>query len=326
MPLETSPRASGAGAPDHPGDRSVGRAGSARSGSRARSRRSAVAAGTNTVFLTLRDTVADISIRSRAPRGHRRRCPPRWSRAPGSSCHAKPSFYANRGTLSLNARDIRPVGRGRAARPARTATAAARRRGPVRRGAASARSRSCRATSGWSRPRTRPPSATSSRTPGGAGRASQFTVRYAAIQGMHAAGEVIEAVQSLDRDEAVDVIVDRPGRWLGRGPAAVLRRGAGPRRREIRTPLVSAIGHEPDSPLLDLVADVRASTPTDAAKLVVPDVAEEAHRVLQARERGRMAIRSMIDRELHQLGHSSPGRAWRTRARASTSATARSTA
>ena len=69
----------------------------------------------------------------------------------------------------------------------------------------------------------------------------------------------------------------------------------------VTTPVVSAIGHEPDSPILDLVADVRASTPTDAAKRVVPDVAEEAQRVLQARERGRMAIRGLVDRELAQL-------------------------
>ena len=55
----------------------------------------------------------------------------------------------------------------------------------------------------------------------------------------------------------------------------------------VRTPVVSAIGHEPDQPLLDLVADVRASTPTDAAKLVVPDVAEEARDVHRARDRVR---------------------------------------
>src|SRR5207244_487159 len=60
-------------------------------------------------------------------------------------------------------------------------------------------------------------------------------------------------------------------------------------------------GHEPDSPILDLVSDVRASTPTDAAKRVVPDVAEEAQRVMQMRERGRTAIRGLIERELHQL-------------------------
>src|SRR5213079_1330671 len=69
----------------------------------------------------------------------------------------------------------------------------------------------------------------------------------------------------------------------------------------LTTPLVSAIGHEPDSPILDLVADVRASTPTDAAKRVVPDVAEEAQAVLQLRERGRRWVHSLVERERHQL-------------------------
>ena len=64
-----------------------------------------------------------------------------------------------------------------------------------------------------------------------------------------------------------------------------------------RTPVVSAIGHEPDQPLLDLVADVRASTPTDAAKLVVPDVAEELRIVAVGRDRLRGAITAYLDRE-----------------------------
>ena len=68
-----------------------------------------------------------------------------------------------------------------------------------------------------------------------------------------------------------------------------------------RTPVVSAIGHEPDSPLLDLVADVRASTPTDAAKRIVPDVQEEQHRVAQAREQLRRSITRLFDREQRAL-------------------------
>ncbi len=64
-----------------------------------------------------------------------------------------------------------------------------------------------------------------------------------------------------------------------------------------RTPVVSAIGHEPDQPLLDLVADVRASTPTDAAKLVVPDVVEELRIVAVGRDRLRGAITAYLDRE-----------------------------
>jgi exodeoxyribonuclease VII large subunit len=65
--------------------------------------------------------------------------------------------------------------------------------------------------------------------------------------------------------------------------------------------VVSAIGHEPDSPLLDLVADVRCSTPTDAGKRVVPDVHEELVRVQQVRDRGRRAVRTLLARELAAL-------------------------
>ena len=85
--------------------------------------------------------------------------------------------------------------------------------------------------------------------------------------------------------------------------------------------MVSAIGHEPDSPILDLVADVRASTPTDAAKRVVPDVAEEAHRVLQAqgaRPPGRPRVGR--PRAAPARGARCPARPWPTRAPASTSA------
>jgi exodeoxyribonuclease VII large subunit len=64
-----------------------------------------------------------------------------------------------------------------------------------------------------------------------------------------------------------------------------------------RTPVLSAIGHEPDTPLLDHVADVRCSTPTDAGKRVVPDVAEESERVRQMRDRGRRALHGWVDRE-----------------------------
>jgi exodeoxyribonuclease VII large subunit len=65
--------------------------------------------------------------------------------------------------------------------------------------------------------------------------------------------------------------------------------------------VVSAIGHEPDSPLLDLVADVRASTPTDAAKLVVPDVAEETLRIEHLRDRSRQFVAAWLAREQHAL-------------------------
>jgi exodeoxyribonuclease VII large subunit len=68
-----------------------------------------------------------------------------------------------------------------------------------------------------------------------------------------------------------------------------------------RTPVVSAIGHEPDTPLLDLVADARASTPTDAAKMVVPDVAEEIDRITRLRDRGRQVMTAWLAQQQHQL-------------------------
>ena len=68
-----------------------------------------------------------------------------------------------------------------------------------------------------------------------------------------------------------------------------------------RTPVVSAIGHEPDTPLLDLVADLRCSTPTDAGKRVVPDVREELQRVHQLRDRSRRVLAGTVDRELQRL-------------------------
>src|SRR5690606_33798801 len=67
------------------------------------------------------------------------------------------------------------------------------------------------------------------------------------------------------------------------------------------TPIVSAIGHEADRPLLDDVADMRASTPTDAAKRVVPDVAEELSRVQQARSHIRTRMTGLITNEIERI-------------------------
>ena len=120
------------------------------------------------------------------------------------------------------------------------------------------------------------------------------------MQGTRAAAEVIAAIDRLDRDERVDVIV------IARGGGAVedllpfSDEGLIRAVAKCRTPVVSAIGHEPDQPLLDLVADVRASTPTDAAKLVVPDVAEELRIVEVGRDRLRSALTGWLEREQHR--------------------------
>ncbi|MEU5691573.1 exodeoxyribonuclease VII large subunit [Actinosynnema sp. NPDC020468] len=130
---------------------------------------------------------------------------------------------------------------------------------------------------------------------------ARFLVVNVPVQGPNAVPEIVPALARLDADPEVDVIV------LARGGGSLedllpfsdetLCRAVA----RCRTPVLSAIGHEPDTPLVDYVADVRCSTPTDAGKRVVPDVAEELHRVSQMRERARRALRGWVDRERQGL-------------------------
>jgi exodeoxyribonuclease VII large subunit len=123
------------------------------------------------------------------------------------------------------------------------------------------------------------------------------------MQGTKAASEVMRALTALDEDDDVEVIIVARGGGsvedlLPFSDEALIRTVA-----KSTTPVVSAIGHEPDNPILDLVADVRASTPTDAAKRVVPDVTEEGQRIQHLRERAWRQVRGLVDRELHGLEH-----------------------
>ena len=106
--------------------------------------------------------------------------------------------------------------------------------------------------------------------------AARFRIENVAVQGPSAAVEVTEALARLDADPEVDVIVIARGGGsvedlLPFSNESLIRAVAA-----ARTPVVSAIGHETDPPLLDLVADFAASTPTDAAKRIVPDLARRA--------------------------------------------------
>lgn len=125
----------------------------------------------------------------------------------------------------------------------------------------------------------------------------EFEIREVAVQGAQAVPEVRAAVAELDADPRVEVIVVARGGGsvedlLPFSNEALVRAVAA-----CRTPVVSAIGHETDAPLLDLVADHRASTPTDAAKRIVPDVGEERARVVAARTRIRAAVSHVLRRE-----------------------------
>ena len=129
----------------------------------------------------------------------------------------------------------------------------------------------------------------------------RFKVQHTPVQGDKAAPEIIKAIELLDADPEVDVIV------LARGGGSfqdllvfsdekVVRAVA-----NCKTPIVSAIGHENDRPLTDEVADVRASTPTDAAKLIVPDVVEERKKIAQALERIGLRVVGFVQNQIEMI-------------------------
>jgi exodeoxyribonuclease VII large subunit len=256
--------------------------------------------GMNTVFLTLRDTVADISVQVTCSRQLFDSLNPPVVEGASVVVFAKPSYYPNRGTLSLYATDIRMVGLGELL-------------------ARLERRRQLLAAEGlFARELKRPlpflpnkvglvtahNSAAERDVLENARRrwpAVRFDVRYAAMQGQNAAREVIEALGALDRDPEVDVIIVARGGGSVEDLLPFSDEGLIRAVHGLRTTVVSAIGHEPDTPLLDLVADVRASTPTDAAKMVVPDVAEEIDRVMRLRERARNVVTSWLAQQQHQL-------------------------
>ncbi|XIE80030.1 exodeoxyribonuclease VII large subunit [Streptomyces sp. SBR177] len=258
--------------------------------------------GAGVVFLTLRDPSYDISINVTCYRQVFDAVADVVSEGTRVVVHAKPEWYAPRGQLSLRAAEIRPVGIGellaRLEMLKRTLAAEGlfaldRKRslpflpqlvGLVC-GRASAAERDVLENA-----RRRWP-------------AVRFEVRNVAVQGVRAVPQVIQAVRELDAHPDVDVIVVARGGGsvedlLPFSDEQLIRAVA-----ECRTPVVSAIGHEPDAPLLDLVADLRASTPTDAAKKVVPDVGEELDRVRGMRDRALRAVRGLLEREERGLAH-----------------------
>ena len=251
---------------------------------------------TQTVFLTLRDPVAEISLQVTCSRALLDQVDPPLAEGARIVVHAKPAWYYTRGTLSMAADDIRQVGLGellaRLERLRRMLVAeglfAADRKRPLPflprevglisgRGSAAQQDVLENARRRWP--------------------AVRFRVCEVAVQGPSAVSQVIEALRELDRATEVDVVILARGGGsvedlLPFSDEALVRAVAA-----TATPVVSAIGHEGDAPLVDLVADVRASTPTDAAKRVVPDVAEEYEQVHRSRSRMAAAVRHRLDRE-----------------------------
>ena len=252
------------------------------------------------VFLTLRDPVAAVSVRVMCPRTVLDANDPAPAEGARVVVWAKPDFNINRGAFALSAIEIRAVGIGellarlerlRQALAAEGLFAAARKRPlpflPATVGLI------CGRESAAERDVLRN---ASRRWP-----AVRFRVENVAVQGPYAADEVTEALRRLDADRAVDVIIIARGGGsiedlLAFSDESLIRAVAA-----CQTPVVSAIGHEQDVPLLDQVADVRASTPTDAARRVVPDVAEQAELIAQLRARARRRLAGRLDRELAWL-------------------------
>ena len=256
--------------------------------------------GSGLAFMTLRDVDVDMSF-SVPVREHVLRALA-IDLVPGARVviHAKPTFWTKRGSLQLEADEIRPVGLGellaRLEHLKRVLTAEglfdASRKQPLPflpavvglicgRESAAERDVVVNAQRRWP--------------------AVRFEIREVAVQGTRAVREVSAALRELDAMDQVEVIIVSRGGGsledlLPFSDEQLVRLVAG-----ARTPIVSAIGHEVDTPLIDLAADVRASTPTDAAKRVVPDIQAELDQLDLWRSRLRTAIRGRLEREQSAL-------------------------
>jgi exodeoxyribonuclease VII large subunit len=253
-----------------------------------------------TAYLTLRDPVAAVSVRVVCPRAVLDATEPAPAEGARVVVWAKPDFNINRGAFALTAIEIRAVGIGellarmerlRHSLAAEGLFAAARKRPlpflPAGVGLICGRESAAERDVLRNAARRWP--------------AVRFRVENVAVQGTYAASEITEALQRLDGDPAIDVIIIARGGGsiedlLPFSDESLIRAVAA-----CQTPVVSAIGHEQDVPLLDQVADVRASTPTDAARRVVPDVTEQSELIAQLRSRARRRLAGRLDRELSWL-------------------------
>ena len=129
----------------------------------------------------------------------------------------------------------------------------------------------------------------------------QFEIREVTVQGAAAVTEVSDALRELEANKDVEVIIITRGGGSFEDLLPFSDEGLVRLAASCETPIVSAIGHEKDSPLLDLVADYRASTPTDAAKRVVPDISEEIAMIEQMRDRARRTLINRIDLEVTRI-------------------------
>jgi len=253
-----------------------------------------------TAYMVLRDPAADMSLSVSCRAELVRSAPVKITEGTQVVVCGKPQFYTGRGSFSLRLSEIRAVGLGELLERIE-------------------RLRKLLDAEGLFDPRLKRPlpflpnlvglitgragAAEHDVTTVAAARwpAVRFAIRNTAVQGPTAVAQIVDALGDLDGNPDVDVIVIARG---GGSAEDLLPFSDETLCRAIaacRTPVVSAVGHEPDNPLCDLVADVRAATPTDAAKRVVPDTAAELARVAELRHRGARALRQWVAREHHTL-------------------------
>ncbi|WP_435278498.1 exodeoxyribonuclease VII large subunit [Rhodococcus yananensis] len=254
--------------------------------------------GTRTAFLTLRDASVDMSLQVTCSPQLLHSAPMPLTEGSRVVVFGKLTFWPGRGSLSLRVTEIRAVGIGELL-------------------ARIERLRALLAAEGLFDPRLKRPLPFLPQRIGLiTGRASaaerdvmsvaqrrwpavRFAIRNTPVQGPTAVPQILDALEALDADPDVDVII------IARGGGSVedlLPFSDEALCRAIvacTTPVVSAIGHEPDSPLSDHVADHRAATPTDAAKHVVPDAVAELQLVGDLRTRSAAALRNWVRREEH---------------------------
>lgn len=256
--------------------------------------------GMSTVFLTLRDTEVDMSLSLTLPAAALDAMPRPPEPGARVVVNARPTFWAKRGQLMLDGRRLHLVGVGellarlehlKALLRSEGLFDAARKRplpflprsvGLITgRGSAAERDVVQNARRRWP--------------------AVRFEVRQVPMQGRDCVGGVRAALRDLDALPHVEVVVIARGGGSVEDLLPFSDEGLVRAVAAASTPVVSAIGHETDSPLLDHVADLRASTPTHAAGWVVPDLHEQLTGLEQTLARGRRAARQRVDRERRAL-------------------------